>query len=91
MDFIVGLPPSKGYTTIMVVVDRLSKYGHFIGLTIYFTASQVAQSFMDTMVKLHSFSKSVISDCDPIFLSAFWKALFRLSRTTLRHSSAYHP
>lgn len=29
MDFIEGLPLSKGYTTITVAVDRLSKYANF--------------------------------------------------------------
>ena len=32
MDFIKGLPKSEGMDTILVVVDRLTKYAHFLPL-----------------------------------------------------------
>jgi hypothetical protein len=47
MDFITGLPKSGNKSIIMVVVDFLSKCSHFYALQHPFTASTVAELFMD--------------------------------------------
>nr|KYP55647.1 Transposon Ty3-I Gag-Pol polyprotein [Cajanus cajan] len=91
LDFIIGLPPYQGHTTILVVVDRFSKGAHFGMLPRSFTAAKVADLFTHMVCKLHGLPRSLISDRDPIFLSQFWRELFRLSGTKLRMSTAYHP
>jgi len=91
MDFIIGLPPSQGCTVIMVIVDRLSKFGHFIPMRSDFNNKQVADVFINNVVKLHDIPKSIVSDRDKVFVSSFWKQLWKLQGTTLAMSSAYHP
>jgi hypothetical protein len=91
MDFITGLPKSEGKDVIMVVVDRFTKYSHFVALNHPYTAKVVAKEFMNSICKLHGIPESIISDRDPIFLSAFWKELFELLGTDLKLTTAYHP
>jgi hypothetical protein len=91
MDFIVGLPKLGNKSFIMVVVDRLSKYAHLCALQHPFTASIMAQLFMDHVFKLHGMPHSIVSDRDLTFTSNFWKELFRLQGTQLHLSTTYHP
>lgn len=91
MDFIEGLLISKGYSVIMVVVDRISKYAHFVALSHPFTATSVATTFVINVVRLHGLPSSIVSDMYKVFLSSFWKNLFRLQGTWLCMSSSYHP
>lgn len=91
LDFIVGLPNSKGSTTILVVVDRLTKYAHFGALPTSYTASKVAELFCNMVIKLHGLPRTIVSDRDPIFTSQFWQKLFEFMGTRLKMSSAYHP
>jgi hypothetical protein len=53
MDFIVDLPKSNNMTLILVVIDGLKKYTHFMAFSQSLSATMVATVFMDNIVKLH--------------------------------------
>jgi hypothetical protein len=91
MDFIEGLPKSNKWDVIMVVVDKFSKYAHFLPLSHPYTALQVAQTYFSNIYKLHGLPSAIISDRDRVFTSNFWQQLFTLSDTQLLMSSSYHP
>jgi hypothetical protein len=91
LEFIEGLPLSNGFKVILVVVDRLSKYAHFISVAHPYTATKIAQIFIANIFKLHGMPTSIVNDRDPVFTSLFWKELFKLHGTELKFSSAYHP
>ena len=55
MDFIEDLPISDGKDKILVVVDRLTKYAHFIGVKRTDSAKETAESFCKNIYKLHGF------------------------------------
>lgn len=71
------------------MVDRLSKYTHFLGLYHPFSAKDVTDLFIREIVRLHGVPSSIVYDIDPEFLSMFWKTLFKTMGTALRMSFAY--
>jgi hypothetical protein len=91
MDFIEGLPKSNNKNFILVVVDRLTKYTHFIALSHPFTTQNVAQLFIDNVFTLHGPHVAIVSDRDRIFTSRLWQDIFKSLNISLHFSSAYHP
>nr|GEZ80921.1 RNA-directed DNA polymerase, eukaryota, reverse transcriptase zinc-binding domain protein [Tanacetum cinerariifolium] len=52
---------------------------------------EVAEVFVEAVVKHHGIPKTIVCDRDPIFVSKFWTQLFKLSGTQLNRSTTYHP
>uniref|UniRef100_J3NB79 Integrase catalytic domain-containing protein n=1 Tax=Oryza brachyantha TaxID=4533 RepID=J3NB79_ORYBR len=86
-----GLPLSSRFNCILVVVDKFSRYAHFVPLAHPFIAPQIASAYVDSIYKLHGLPAAIISDRDRIFTSHFWQELFKAVGTDLRMSTAYHP
>ncbi|WVZ58913.1 hypothetical protein U9M48_009132 [Paspalum notatum var. saurae] len=92
MDFIVGLPRTqKGYDSIWVIIDRLTKSAHFIPVKTIYHAKTYAELYIARIVSLHGVPRSITSDRGSLFVSRFWEHLQTALGTTLIRSSAYHP
>jgi hypothetical protein len=92
MDFIVGLPKTtKGFDSIWVIIDRLTKIAHFIPIKVKYTVATYAELYIARILNLHGVPKIIVSDHGPQFVSKFWEELHKSLVTMLLHSSAYHP
>jgi hypothetical protein len=92
MDFIVGLPrTSKGFDSIWVIIDRLTKIAHFLLVKTYYPVITYAEMYIARILSLHGIPKTIVSDRGPQFVSKFWEELHKSLVTMLLHSSAYHP
>jgi len=91
MDFETGLPPSKGNTTVLTVVDRFSKMAHFIPLLRLPSAKKTAEVMLTRVFRIHGFPSDIVSDRGPQFISNFWKEFCQLLGATVSLSSGYHP
>ena len=77
MDFITRLPPSikvyigVSYDTILVIVDRLTKYTHFIPCKATLTAKQLGFLVLDRLIRYYRIPKVFVIDRDKLFTLAY--------------------
>jgi len=90
-DFITKLPLVQGYDSILVVVDRFMKMGHFIPTTEKTSAEGLARLFRDNVWKLHGLPDSIISDRGPQFAAGIMKELNRMLGIETKLSTVFHP
>ena len=72
MDFIVGLPSTqRGYDSIWVIVDRLTKVAHFILFKTTYSGAKLVELYMEMILCLHGVPKKIVSDRGTQFTSHF--------------------
>ena len=91
VDFIVELPQSDGYDTIMVVVDSLTKRVHFLPVNTTITAIGSARQFHNHVWKLNRLPTHIVSDHRPQFTAEFTTEVYRLLGIEAAKTMAYHP
>ena len=97
MDFIIKLRLSKNtithikYNSILVVVDRLTKYAHFIPWKKKRNAKDLAKVILKEIIANHGIPQSIISNRNKLFTSKFWNTWTQQLGTKVKLSTAYHP
>uniref|UniRef100_A0AAQ4QYC0 Gypsy retrotransposon integrase-like protein 1 n=1 Tax=Gasterosteus aculeatus aculeatus TaxID=481459 RepID=A0AAQ4QYC0_GASAC len=91
VDFVTGLPPSGGNTVVLTIVDRFSKFAHFLPLPKLPSAKETADIMVREIFRIHGLPTDIVSDRGPQFASAVWRAFCTAVGATASLSSGFHP
>ncbi|GJU59701.1 reverse transcriptase domain-containing protein [Tanacetum coccineum] len=92
MDFVTKLPrTSSRHDAIWVIVDRLTKYAHFLPMREDYKMDRLARLYLNEIVVRHGMPISIISDHDSRFTSRFWLSMQEALGTRLDMSTTYRP
>jgi hypothetical protein len=96
-DFIIKLPELKKlisnaqYDSILVIIDRLTKFGYFLPYRESSTAKELAYIFFRRIIANHGLLRKIILDRNKLFISKFWQALTANIGTRTKLSIVFHP
>ena len=92
MDFVSGFSlKQQKHDYVWVIVDKLTKSAHFISVRMDYYMDQLAELYVEEIVRLHGVPLSIVSDRDSHFTSRFWKELQSTLGTKLKFSTTFHP
>ncbi|GJY45522.1 putative reverse transcriptase domain-containing protein [Tanacetum coccineum] len=90
MDFVTKLPrTASGHDTIWVIVDRLTKYAHFLPIKETDSMEKLMRLYLKEVVSRHRVPVLIISDTDSRFTSHFWQSLQK-ALVELSYNNSYH-
>src|SRR5215211_3009540 len=90
MDFITKFPKTTGgLDTIWVIVNRLTKFAHFLPIKEIDKMEKLTRTYNREIVRMHGVPISIISNRDSRFTSRLWQSLQSTLRTRLDMSTSY--
>jgi hypothetical protein len=91
MDFIEQLPPLSDYSTILIIINRLTKQALFLPMTDNVMSEEVAQLYFKNVFSRHGVPTHITSDHGAEFISHFFRSLSTLLGICLHFMLSYHP
>ena len=91
MDFITEIPQSNSYDAILVIVDKLTKYGLFIPVHTTDTAVDTARVVFNNVIAHYGVPREIVSDWDRMWSGEFWKEVCLYLDIKRLMATAYHP
>src|SRR6266576_1204276 len=79
------------YDIILVIMDKLIKWGYFIACTEEILVEDVAQIYIKEVFIRHRVLNKIILDRDPKFVSAFWEVFLAEQGVRVATLIVYYP
>ena len=90
MDLVGPLPPSKGYSYLLTVIDRTTRWPEAYPLE-DITAASCARAFICGWVARFGVPLAITSDRGRQFTSSLWAAMATALGSRTHQTTAYHP
>jgi hypothetical protein len=91
MDFVSPFPESQGCNFLWVILCRMTSMVHLVPIKTTLKVSELSWIYLKEIVRLHRLPRSIVSNCDARFTSAWWQSLHKLLGAKLLMSTAFHP
>jgi hypothetical protein len=91
MDFIPELPLCDGMDDILVIVDKLTKYGIFIPCSTGNKEEDIGRLIFKHIISHFGLPRQIISDRDPKWTGTFWESVCKQMNIKRGLTTAYHP
>lgn len=90
VDLVGPLPPSQGFTHLLTIIDRFTRWPEAIPLKDT-TSTACARAMVSHWIARFGVPLDLTSDRGPQFTSQLWKSVSDLFGITLHHTTSYHP
>jgi len=90
MDFITALPISNGKDALWVIMDWVTKMGHFVVCHGTMNPEDLVDHFLWQVIRPHGLPSDIVSDRGSLFTSDFWKRVTKALGISRNLSTAFH-